>query len=92
MPTYQTLTEGLYNTAVGKSFLVKGIEYIKMNEALLMRKDTGTYYTYGIDFGKMPGFLRSLQNLFRSLRLESSNMQVSNSVLKLEEFHGYKKK
>ena len=56
MPTYQTLTEGLYNTAVGKSFLVKGIEYIKMNEALLMRKDTGTYYTYGIDFGKMPGF------------------------------------
>lgn|GEM_PF-4623921 len=26
------------------------------------------------------------------LRLESSNMQVSNSVLKLEEFHGYKKK
>lgn len=52
MPTYQTLTEGLYNTAVGKSFLVKGIEYIKMNEALLMRKDTGTYYTYGIDFGK----------------------------------------
>ena len=42
MPTYQTLTEGLYNTAVGKS--------------LLMRKDTGTYYTYGIDFGKMPGF------------------------------------
>jgi len=55
MPTYQTLTEGLYNTAVGKSFLVKGIEYIKMNEALLMRKDTGTYYTYGIDFGKMPG-------------------------------------
>lgn len=56
MPTYQTLTEGLYNTAVGKSFLVKGIEYIKMNEVLLMRKDTGTYYTYGIDFGKMPGF------------------------------------
>ena len=52
MLTYQTLTEGLYNTAVGKSFL----EYIKMNEALLMRKDTGTYYTYGIDFGKMLGF------------------------------------
>lgn len=52
MPTYQTLTEGLYNTAVGKSFLVKGIEYIKMNEALLMRKDTGTYYTYGIDLEK----------------------------------------
>ena len=44
MLTYQTLTEGLYNTAVGKSFLVKGIEYIKMNEALLMRKDTGTYF------------------------------------------------
>ena len=51
MLTYQTLTEGLYNTAAGKSFLVKG-----MNEALLMRKDTGTYYTYGIDFGKMLGF------------------------------------
>ena len=60
MPTYQTLTEGLYNTAVGKSFLVKGIEYIKMNEALLMRKDTGTYYTYGIDFGKMPGVRRHI--------------------------------
>ena len=26
------------------------------------------------------------------LRLESSNMQVSNSVLKLEEFHGFEKK
>lgn len=25
MPTYQTLTEGLQNTAVGKSFLVKEI-------------------------------------------------------------------
>ena len=52
MPTYQTLTEGLYNTAVGKSFLVKGIEYIKMNEALLMRKDTGTYYTMALILGK----------------------------------------
>lgn len=56
MPTYQTLTEGLQNTAVGKSFLVKGIEYVKINGTLLMRRDTGTYYTYGIDFGKMPGF------------------------------------
>ena len=52
MPTYQTLTEGLYNTAVGKSFLVKGIEYIKMNEALLMRKDTGTYWRNFMDTRK----------------------------------------
>ena len=56
MQTYQTLNAGLQNTAVGNSFRVKGIEYVKINGTVLMRKDTGTYYTYGIDFGKMPGF------------------------------------
>ncbi len=56
MPTYQTLTEGLYNTAVGKSFLVKGIEYIKMNEALLMRKDTERITHMALILEKMPGF------------------------------------
>ncbi len=29
---------------------------------------------------------------FRFVTSESSNMRVSNSVLKLEEFYGYKKK
>lgn len=117
MPTYQTLTEGLYNTAVGKSFLVKGIEYIKWTKhflwektrerithmALILEKCRVSKEVSKIRSGRFIWWLGrclriclwwtdTMNAILDLLRLESSNMQVSNSVLKLEEFHGYKKK